>query len=218
MPFSLPALYPILDASLAPVDRREEFLKQLVSGLANAGVTLLQYRNKLGGDAAILSDAAMIKDAGASRLMLIMNDRADLAVRAGFDGVHLGQEDVSPDVARKLVGSNRVIGISTHNHRQLAAAEQMPVDYIAIGPVFSTVSKLNPDPVVGLGGVREARAFTTKPLVAIGGITMENARTVLDAGADSVAVISALFGPGRDSAAIAKDFLYTLQKGSLSNS
>jgi thiamine-phosphate pyrophosphorylase len=207
MPFSLPPLYPILDASFLPGENRAEFLRQIVSELGDAGVTLLQYRNKLGSDAEILADAAVIKEAAASRLMLIMNDRADLAMRSGFNGVHVGQEDVSAEIARRLVGADGVVGISTHNHRQLHAAEQMPVDYIAIGPVFATASKLNPDPVVGLAGVREARAFTTKPLVAIGGITLENAASVRDAGADSVAVISALFEAGRNSAKIAKDFL-----------
>jgi thiamine-phosphate pyrophosphorylase len=207
MSFSLPSLYPILDASFLPAENRAEFLGQLVSGFADAGVTLLQYRNKLGSDAEILSDAAVIEQAAASRLKLIMNDRSDLAVRSGFDGVHIGQEDVSPEIARRIVGPNRVVGVSTHNHRQLAAADQASVDYIAIGPVFATASKLNPDPVVGLAGVREARAFTAKPLVAIGGITLENVQSVIDAGADSVAVISALFGSGEDSAKIAKDFL-----------
>lgn len=207
MSFSLPPLYPILDASCFPGENRIEFLHRLVSELADAGVTLLQYRNKLGGDAEALADAAAIRQAAASRLTLIMNDRADLAVRAGFDGVHVGQEDVSAEIARRLIGANGVVGISTHNYRQLQAADRLPVDYIAIGPVFATTSKLNPDPVVGLAGVREARAFIARPLVAIGGITPENAASVLDAGADSVAMISAIFGPGKDSAKIAKDFL-----------
>src|ERR1700761_5868732 len=157
MSFSLPPLYPILDASFFPAENRSEFLSRLISELAEAGVTLLQYRNKLGTDAEILSDAAVIQQAAASRLSLIMNDRADLAVRAGFDGVHVGQEDVSPEIARRVVGPKGIVGISTHNYRQVTAADQMPVDYIAIGPVFATVSKLNPDPVVGLAGVREAR-------------------------------------------------------------
>jgi thiamine-phosphate pyrophosphorylase len=211
MSFSLPLLYPILDASFLPVENRFVSLKQLVAGLSDAGVTLLQYRNKLGTDAEILSDAAIIKDAAASRLTLIMNDRADLAVRAGFDGVHVGQEDVSPEIARRIVGPGGIVGISTHNYRQLTAADQMPVDYIAIGPVFATGTKLNPDPVVGLAGVREARAFTTKPLVAIGGITLQNAYQVRESGADAVAVISALFGPNKNSAKISKDFLNALQ-------
>ncbi len=129
-------------------------------------------------------------------------------MRASFDGVHVGQEDISPTLARSIVGPNRMVGVSTHNRAQLEIADKQPVDYIAIGPVFATASKENPDPEVGLDGVREARAVTDKPLVAIGGITLENAADVLAAGADSVAVISALFGPDKDSAKIAKSFLH----------
>ena len=126
---------------------------------------------------------------------LILNDRADLAVLANFDGVHVGQGDLSPEDARRVVGTDRIVGVSTHTDEQVRIADQSCADYIAIGPVFATGTKLNPDPVVGLEGVRRARALTTKPLVAIGGITRDNARSVIDAGADSVAVISALFAP-----------------------
>jgi thiamine-phosphate pyrophosphorylase len=136
-----------------------------------------------------------------------MNDSPELAVRAEFDGVHIGQQDATPAEARAIVGPDRIVGVSTHSRAQLEDAARQPVDYIAIGPVFATATKENPDPVVGLDGVREARALTNKPLVAIGGITLENASAVLDAGADSVAVISALFGQGRNSAEIARDFL-----------
>jgi thiamine-phosphate pyrophosphorylase len=211
MPLNFSRLYPILDGSFLPAQDRDAFLMRLVSGLANAGVTLLQYRNKLGGDKQVMMDAATIKRAAEGRITLVMNDRADYAVQAGFDGVHVGQEDISPAEARRIVGSGRMVGVSTHRRLQLEIADALPVDYIAIGPVFATASKLNPDPVVGLDGVREARALTRKPLVAIGGITLENARQVLDAGVDSVAVISALFGPGKDSAKIAKDFLHNFR-------
>jgi len=206
MPFSLPALYPILDASLLPAFERGAYLARVVCELEEAGVTLLQYRNKQ-NEAHIPHDAMVMKIGATRAVQLIMNDHPDLAVSARFDGVHVGQTDVSPDEARKIVGPEKIVGVSTHNRAQLEAADRMPVDYIAFGPVFATSSKMNPDPVVGLEGVREARKLTAKPLVAIGGITIENARSVLDAGADSVAMISAMFGSGKDSAKIAKDFL-----------
>jgi thiamine-phosphate pyrophosphorylase len=211
MPVQLPPLYPILDTSFLPVQGRDAFLTQLVLQLVGAGVTLLQYRNKQGSDEQILADAAVMKLAAQGQLRLIMNDRPDLAVRASLDGVHVGQQDISPTEARRIVGGERIVGVSTHNRAQLENAAGQPVDYIAIGPVFATASKSNPDPVVGLEGVRKARRLTTKPLVAIGGITLENAQQVLEAGADSVAVISAMFGPDKDSAKIAKDFLRLLR-------
>jgi thiamine-phosphate pyrophosphorylase len=207
MRFQLPQLYPILDASFLPSQNREESLKKLVSEVASAGVTLLQYRNKQDGEEQILADAIILKRAAGAQIRLVMNDRPDLAARVDFDGVHVGQGDVSPLEARRIVGPGRVVGISTHNRAQLEIADAQPVDYIAVGPVFAKSTITNPDPVIGLERVREARALTTKPLVAIGGITLENVRQVYDAGADSVAVISALFGPGKDSAKIAKDFL-----------
>ena len=131
---------------------------------------------------------------------LIMNDRADLCLGAEFDGVHLGQDDLSPESVRKIIGPERWLGISTHNPEQLREADLTSADYLAIGPVFSTLSKDKPDPVVGLDGVRQARKLTRKPLVAIGGITRANAASVIGAGADSVAVISDLLREPRKSA------------------
>ena len=128
-----------------------------------------------------------------------MNDRADLCIAAGFDGVHLGQDDLSPEGARKVIGENLWMGLSTHNPKQVEAADQTSADYIAIGPVFATSSKANPDPVIGLDGIREARRLTRKPLVAIGGITRANCLSVMEAGADSVAVISDLIREPRKS-------------------
>ncbi len=122
----------------------------------------------------------------------IMNDRADLCLAADFDGVHVGQEDLSPAAARTLIGPQRWLGVSTHNPEQVRAADATDAAYIAIGPVFTTSSKANPDPVLGLEGVGAARRLTRKPLVAIGGITRANCRQALEAGADSVAVISDL--------------------------
>ena len=206
MSFLLPLLYPILDASLLPAFERGAYLVRVLCELEDAGVTLLQYRNKH-READIPHDAKVMRIGASRAVRLIMNDSPELAVQLDFDGVHVGQMDASPEEGRRIVGPDRIVGMSTHNRAQLEAADAMPVDYIAFGPVFATDSKLNPDPVVGLEGLREARALTKKPLVAIGGITVENASSVLDAGADSVAVISAMFGPGKDPAKIAKDFL-----------
>jgi thiamine-phosphate pyrophosphorylase len=136
-----------------------------------------------------------------------MNDRPDLCLAADFEGVHVGQDDLSPESARKIVGPNRWLGVSTHSPAQVSQADQTSANYLAIGPVFETASKDKPDPVVGLDGVREARRLTTKPLVAIGGITRANCLSVLLAGADSVAVISDLAKTPR---ATAEEFLRLL--------
>ncbi len=124
--------------------------------------------------------------------MLVVNDRADVAKMFGA-GLHLGQHDLSPSDARKMTGDRITIGFSTHNEQQMRDAASQPADYLAFGPIFATLSKENPDPVVGLDGLRRVRALTARPLVAIGGITRSNARSVLDAGADSVAVIGDLY-------------------------
>jgi thiamine-phosphate pyrophosphorylase len=121
-----------------------------------------------------------------------MNDRADLCLAAGFDGLHLGQDDLSPEGARSIIKKGKWIGISTHNLQQTLEADVSTADYIAIGPIFATQSKQRPDPIVGLDGLKKVRSATRKPLVAIGGITLSNCRSVIDAGADSVAVISGL--------------------------
>jgi thiamine-phosphate pyrophosphorylase len=148
----------------------------------------------------MLEDARALKLRFGSSMKLIINDRADLCLAAEFDGVHVGQEDLSPQGVRRVIGPDLWLGVSTHNPEQLAAADATSADYLAIGPVFATSSKLNPHPVVGLDGVRLARQFTRKPLVAIGGINRGNARSVIDAGADSVAVISDLTVDPRKSA------------------
>jgi thiamine-phosphate pyrophosphorylase len=202
-----PALYPILDAGFLPaVEGRAEFLRRLVPDLAAAGVEILQYRNKMGREAEILADAQVILEAARGKMRLILNDLPALAVEAGFDGVHVGQADMSPAAAREIVGSDRIVGVSTHNEAQLRGADLEPVNYIAFGPVFATTTKANPDPVVGLEGLRLARGLTRKPLVAIGGITAENAGQVWQAGADSVAVISAIFSPNGDPGGRAGEF------------
>ena len=193
----LPRLYPILDASsFQDIEALLSAAEELLAG----GVTLLQYRNKSANAREMLEQARELKRRLGGSVKLIMNDRADICLAAGFDGVHVGQEDLSPQGARKVIGDRLCLGVSTHNAEQILEADETSVDYIAIGPVFSTASKVNPDPVVGLDGVRKARALTLKPLVAIGGINRANCRSVLEAGADSVAVISDVMREPRKSA------------------
>ncbi len=156
----------------------------------------------------MLSHARELRRALDRKVKLIMNDRADLCLAAGFDGVHVGQDDLSPEGARRVVGNGRIVGVSTHNLEQLKVADAGPADYIAFGPIFATSAKQNPDPVVGLEGLRAARAATRKPLVAIGGITRANVSSVIDAGADSVAVISDLVNSPRQAA---EEFLLSIR-------
>jgi thiamine-phosphate pyrophosphorylase len=208
----LPQLYAIVDK--ATLDPRGVKVAAFVQELREAGVTLLQYRDKCGGPQEVLSAASEIAAVFASvNATLILNDRADLAALLGW-GVHVGQGDLTPADARRLVGE-RVVGVSTHTEKEVLRCAQddnfSVADYVAIGPVFRTLTKADAEPVVGLDGVRHARALTTKPLVAIGGITRENARSVIDAGADSVAVISGLFVPGMSVREAAEDFLARLR-------
>jgi thiamine-phosphate pyrophosphorylase len=213
MPFTLPPLYPILDASILPSGRRarDAFLSALLAELIDSGVTLLQYRNKQGSEAEIVADTlAMRAAAPPDRCVLILNDWPDLLAATGFDGVHIGQEDMPPAVARDLIGPDLILGVSTHNPEQLRTADATTADYLAIGPVFSTTTKQNPDPIVGLEGVSLARSLTQKPLVAIGGIALAHCRAVRDAGADSVAIISAIFSGTGSPAELTRKFLVEL--------
>jgi thiamine-phosphate pyrophosphorylase len=193
----LPRLYAILDSSSFSDN---EALFSTAEELLAGGATLLQYRNKKGNAREMLAQARELKRRLGPSARLIMNDRADLCLAAGFDGVHVGQEDLSPEGVRKIIGARLWLGVSTHNTDQVKEADKTSADYIAIGPVFSTASKVNPDPVVGLAGVRKARSLTRKPLVAIGGINRANCLSVIEAGADSVAVISDLVRQPRKSA------------------
>jgi len=203
-PTTLPRLYAIVDAvCFSDASDPAAGLMIFASELVSAGVRLLQYRNKDGNSRQMLGQARELRRLLGQRARLIMNDRADLCVAAGFDGVHLGQDDLSPAGARAIFGN----ALGTHSVDQVAQAASGPVDYIAIGPVFPTPSKWNPDLVIGLEGVRAARASTSKPLVAIGGITRQNCRLVVDAGADSVAVISDLLASPAKSA---EEFLRAL--------
>ncbi|MBV9146714.1 MAG: thiamine phosphate synthase [Acidobacteria bacterium] len=190
-------LYPILVPSRIGTGKLREvvdFARELGAG----GATLIQLREKDASSREILRLAREMRRALDGEVRLIVNDRADLAVAAGADGVHLGQDDLPAGAARKIIGSVRVLGISTHNRQQLEEAVRTSADYFAIGPVFPTHSKDNPDPIIGLDAIRQLRAFTSKPLVAIGGITVENCRSVIEAGADSVAVITAILDAPRE--------------------
>lgn len=187
----LPPLYAILDVdSLCGRP-----LEAVCETLLDAGVRLFQYRDKQGSSRRIFEAAAsllpMIRDAGAR---LIVNDRADVALVAGADGVHLGQDDLTAEEARRVLKPGQIVGCSTHNLNQLRQGDASPADYLAFGPIFGTGSKARPDPIVGLDGLERARKATSKPLVAIGGITVENARAVIMHGADTVAVIAGLLG------------------------
>jgi thiamine-phosphate pyrophosphorylase len=183
---ALPPLYVILDAALLPSDPIELTIKML-----DAGARLFQYRNKTSSSRELLEASQSVwfavRQYGGR---FIVNDRADIARLAGASGVHLGQDDLGVSGARMIVGAERIIGFSTHNVEQFQAATESDADYLAVGPIFATDSKANPDPVVGVDYIRRVRKLTSKPIVAIGGITLERARQVMDAGADSVAVIS----------------------------
>ena len=198
-------LYPIIDRSCC---QDSLAVQEWALALVAAGCTLLQYRNKTGSARQMLDEARELRARLGTGVKLIMNDRADLCVAAGLDGLHVGLDDLSPEAARLIIGADRWLGVSTHSSEQLALADQTSADYLAIGPVFATSSKANPDPVVGLAGVRRARELTRKPLVAIGGITRGNARSVIEAGADAVAVISDLL---RDPRKSAEEFLRLLR-------
>lgn len=200
---AVPKLYPVIDAShFSEIGKLVSFTEEL----AAAGCTLLQYRNKNGNGRQMLEQARALRQAVSVRL--IMNDRADLCLAAEFDGVHVGQDDLSPEGVRRIIGDELWLGVSTHNPKQVSEATKKPANYLAVGPVFATSSKVDPHPVIGLEGVRQAKLLTDKPLVAIGGITRENCRSVFEAGADSIAVISDLLTEPRKSA---EDFFRILR-------
>jgi thiamine-phosphate pyrophosphorylase len=190
MTFELPKLYPITDRRLSGLSHAEQ-----VARLCEGGARLVQLREKVLPAREFYAEVAeALRAARSFGARLIVNDRVDVALATGADGVHVGQDDMPPGTARAVVGKGRVVGCSTHSVEQAAAAARLPVDYVAIGPVFSTKSKEKPDPVVGLEGVRRVREAVgpSVKLVAIGGISAETAPSVIEAGADSVAVIGAL--------------------------
>jgi len=182
----MPRLYVILDAGLV-----HGSILEIAEQLIDAGVRILQYRDKTGTAASMLrTSQTLAKTASEAGVSFFVNDRPDIAFLANATGVHVGQDDLSVEQARAIVGPERRVGVSTHNQEQFARAAATSADYIAIGPIFATKSKVNPDPVVGADLLRNLRAITDKPIVAIGGIGLDRAGEVLRAGADSVAVIS----------------------------
>lgn len=185
----LPRLYPILDADL--LARRNTPLTAAAEALLEGGARILQLRVKQHFSREIFAQAQTIA-AACRHTHFIINDRADIALLIENAGLHLGQDDLPPTLARRLIGPHRILGHSTHNPAQLAAADQEPADYLAIGPIFATGSKAKPDPTLGLAALPALRQLTGKPLVAIGGITRANCREAIGAGADAVAVIADL--------------------------
>lgn len=233
---TIPPLYPIIDfarfaSAPDPVLAVVRFAEELLRG----GATLIQYRDKSSDVRRFLSCARELRRVTRDRARLVINDRVDLALACEADGVHLGQDDISPAAARRILDASgptlsleglekaqgvaakgwatqssggKIIGFSTHNLDQVREADSSPVDYVAVGPVFATASKANPDSVIGLPGLRAARQATSRPLVAIGGITRGNCRQVREAGADSVAVIADLL---ESPAKAVEDFLRILE-------
>jgi thiamine-phosphate pyrophosphorylase len=178
----LPRLYAIADAAFGdPV--------QLAEALFSGGARLVQIRNKNAGARELLQQVEDVLALAPPDARVVVNDRADVALISGAAGVHLGQTDLPPVAARQILGPERIIGFSTHNMGQALEADKLPVDYIAVGPIFATVSKENPDPVVGVEELARIVQSVQKPVVAIGGITLENAGEVVGAGAETVAVI-----------------------------
>ncbi len=186
----LPRLYVILDAALLTVPETER-AQELVA----AGVRLFQYRNK-GASARELFESSkkLVSLLSSQRVSLVVNDRPDVAALAGANGVHVGQQDLGVEEARRVVGTEKLVGVSTHNLEQFERAAASSADYIAVGPIFATGTKSNPDPVVGTEFVRRVRPLTDKPIVAIGGITLQRAPEIIESGADSVAVITDVLG------------------------
>lgn len=201
--FQLPRVYPLTDVQLSGLSHAEQ-----VRLLSLGGASLIQLREKAMPALEFYEQARAAKQSG---VQLIINDRVDIALAAGADGVHLGQDDLPPEAARKLLGPQAIIGYSTHNVDQAISATKLTIDYLAIGPIFGTTTKSDTAPVLGLEGLRAVRrAIREFPLAAIGGITMNNARAVIDAGADSVAVISALLS-GADITSATKNLLEALR-------
>ena len=200
-------LYALTDRQLSGLSHAEQVLQ-----LSEGGATLVQLREKCLSPLEFYIEAqAAMRVARARGVKVLINDRVDIALALQADGVHLGQEDLPPEAARRILGPGAIIGFSTHDPEQVRLAAQMPVDYIALGPIFATSTKQTLDPSVGLGGLRSARqAIGTIPLVAIGGITLENCEAVLDAAADAIAVVSDLWIPNGQAASQTNRLLHRL--------
>lgn len=185
----LAGLYIILDPSVRPGRSLDDILKEA----AGAGATLFQYRNKSASMQEAYAEALVLRRVAAEMgVTFIVNDRCDLALAVDADGVHLGQGDLPYDDARRIMGAGKLVGLSTHNPSQVKEADRLKPDYIGFGPIFKPGSKQDHDPVVGVQGLRQIRSLTSLPVFAIGGITVENVVDVMRAGADGVAVISAI--------------------------
>jgi thiamine-phosphate pyrophosphorylase len=206
--FVLPRVYALTDVRMSGLSHAEQ-----VELLSEGGASLVQLREKDLGPREFYEQAkAAIAVAAQRGVHLIINDRVDVALAVGAHGVHLGQDDMPPDAARELVGPDAIIGYSTHNINQAIAATKLSIDYLAIGPIFNTTTKADTAPVLGLDGLRAVRqAIGAFPLVAIGGITRGNAREVIGAGADSVAVISALLSNSTGITEATRSLLQDLQ-------
>jgi len=191
----LSVVYPITDCELSGLSHFDQ-----VCSFIDAGCRLVQIRGKKeSSDSLFEAVAKSLKAAEGTGTKVVVNDRVDIAIAAGAHGVHLGQDDLPPKQARKLLGEKAIIGYSTHSVDQARVAANLPVDYIAIGPIFGTRTKENPDPVVGLTGLEHVRkAISGFPLVAIGGINISNIAEVIAAGADSAAIIGDLYAPSHD--------------------
>ena len=189
MSFELPKVYPLTDVRTTGLSHAEQIRR-----LALGGASIVQVREKALAVKEFYNEAELaLKTARELGVRLLINDRVDIALTLGADGVHLGQDDLPPSEARKLLGDQAIIGYSTHNIAQALAARTLPLSYIAVGPIFATTTKTDTSPVLGLEGLRTIRdAIADIPLVAIGGITRENAASVLRAGADAVAIIGGL--------------------------
>jgi len=196
MAISLPKIYPILDASFIPATGRAEFLRRLGESLTQAGVTLLEYRNKSGSEAEILADCALLREAlPVGYVKLILDDRVELVERLGFDGVHVDAGDASPAEARRVLGTKRIVGTFGGSETLVPGILSEPADYFSIGPVFPTRTKQTSKTPIGMEGVRRLReeAGSGPVLVAVGGITLAAAGEALAAGASMVAVAGGIF-------------------------
>jgi len=196
MSFSFPKVYPILDAGAIPQIGRAEFLRRLGGDLADASVTLLEYRNKTGSETGLLADAAILRAAlPAGTAKLILDDRVDLVERSGFDGVHVDAGDATPAEARRLLGPGKIVGTFGGSEALVPGILKEPADYFSIGPIFPTTTKETTKAPIGAAGVRRLReqAGTNAVLVAVGGVTLETAAEILAAGASVIGVSAAIF-------------------------
>jgi len=195
MRFQFPRVYPILDSAVIPRESRSEYLRRLGSALADAGVLLLEYRNKTASDAEVLADAAILRKAMPAPMQLILDDRAHLVAEAGLDGVHVDAGDITPSEARKLLGPDRIVGTFGGSEALVPGVLDQPADYFSIGPIGRTTTKETSKAPIGPEGVRRLRSAVGPDviLVAAGGVTLETAPAVIAAGATTVAVSAAIF-------------------------